>query len=85
MLVVSVCGAATNTFTSAYISEFLADNQGGLKDDTGERSPWIELYNGAGLPVALRGIFAAARRSTSLRGEDTVPGEPGARQVTRHQ
>jgi hypothetical protein len=57
MLVVSVCGAATNTFTSAYISEFLANNERGLKDDTGERSPWIEIYNGGQSRINLSGWF----------------------------
>ncbi|HEY0550194.1 MAG TPA: CotH kinase family protein, partial [Verrucomicrobiae bacterium] len=48
---------AANTFNSAYISEFLADNQKGLKDDEGNRSGWIELHNGGASPVNLSGWF----------------------------
>jgi hypothetical protein len=48
---------ATNTFNSAYISEFLAENQSGLKDDEGNRSNWIELHNGGAAPVNLAGWF----------------------------
>ncbi len=48
---------ATNTFNSAYISEFLADNQKGLKDDEGNRSSWIELHNGGQRRVNLSGWF----------------------------
>jgi hypothetical protein len=37
--------SAAQAFTSAYISECLADNRTGLKDDDRERSAWIELGN----------------------------------------
>jgi hypothetical protein len=48
---------AGDTFNSAYISEFLAENQQGLKDDDGNRSGWIELHNGGAAPVNLSGWF----------------------------
>src|SRR5438552_3428139 len=48
---------AANSFGSVYISEFLADNQHGLKDDDGERSSWIELYNGGTGTVDLNGWY----------------------------
>jgi len=42
-------------FSSAYISEFLLDNQRGLKDDDGEHSGWIELYNPTAGTINLSG------------------------------
>ena len=48
---------AADVFNSAYLSEFLADNQHGLQDDDGDRSGWIELHNGGGAPVNLAGWF----------------------------
>jgi len=48
---------AADTFNSVYVTEFLADNQRGLQDDDGERSGWIELYNGGNAPVNLAGWF----------------------------
>ncbi len=37
------------------ISEFLASNQDGLKDEDGDASDWIELYNNGNTPVSLTG------------------------------
>jgi hypothetical protein len=48
---------AADTFTSAYISEFLAENQVGFKDNDGDFSPWIELHNGGDSTVNLDGWF----------------------------
>ena len=48
---------AADTFNSAYLSEFMADNQQGLKDDDGDRSGWIELYNGGTVTVNLNGWY----------------------------
>jgi len=48
---------AADTFNSVYLSEFLADNQHGLKDDDGDYSPWIELHNGGAGAVNLAGWF----------------------------
>jgi len=48
---------AADTFRSVYLSEFLADNQGGLRDDDGDLSPWIELHNGGAASVNLAGWF----------------------------
>ena len=36
------------------ISEFMAKNVGGLKDDNGNSSDWIELYNPGDRPVSLK-------------------------------
>ena len=55
LLGVSLHGA--DRFNSVYLSEFLADNQRGLRDDTGERPPWIELHNGSGREVNLERWF----------------------------
>ena len=46
-----------DTFTSAYISEFMADNPQGTKDEDGERSGWIEIHNGGRATIYLRGWF----------------------------
>lgn len=41
--------------TSVYITELVADNQGGLEDVDGDRSDWIELFNAGDAPVSLAG------------------------------
>lgn len=56
-LLVAASSQGADKFTSVYLSEFLADNQHGLKDDTGERSPWIELCNGSSREVNLERWF----------------------------
>jgi hypothetical protein len=48
---------AANNFNSAYLSEFLAENQKGFKDNDGDFSPWIELHNGGNSTVNLDGWF----------------------------
>jgi CotH kinase protein/Lamin Tail Domain/Chitobiase/beta-hexosaminidase C-terminal domain len=48
---------AAETMATACISEFMADNQHGLKDDDGERSGWIEIYNAGGATLNLAGWF----------------------------
>ncbi|MFM1769208.1 MAG: hypothetical protein RJA22_1737 [Verrucomicrobiota bacterium] len=37
------------------ITEFMADNQNGIRDEDGDRSDWVELYNGSPIPVDLAG------------------------------
>ena len=37
------------------ISEFLADNDGGLRDEDGDDADWIEIYNPDPDPVNLAG------------------------------
>ncbi|MBN8248779.1 MAG: CotH kinase family protein, partial [Verrucomicrobia bacterium] len=51
-LLVAVSGPAG---AAPVISEFLASNQGGLLDEDGEASDWIEIHNPDASPVALRG------------------------------
>lgn len=41
----------------AVISEFMADNVSGLKDDDGVRSDWIEIFNPGPLALSLEGWF----------------------------
>jgi hypothetical protein len=48
---------AADTFSSVYINEFLADNQHSMKDNNGDYSGWIELYNGGSEPLNLGGWF----------------------------
>ncbi len=55
VLSLTVSVQAADMFNSAYISEFLADNEQGLKDDHGDRSGWIELHNGGAAVVNLSG------------------------------
>lgn len=40
-----------------FLSEFLADNQNGLRDNFGSRSDWIELFNRSDVPANLEGYF----------------------------
>ena len=47
----------------ACISEFLADNQHGLKDDKGERSGWVEIYNAGSGTLSLAGWFLTDNRT----------------------
>ncbi len=39
------------------ITEFVASNQGGLLDEDGDASDWIEVFNGSGVSVNLDGWF----------------------------
>ncbi len=39
------------------ISEFMADNENGIRDDFGSRSDWIELFNRSTVPADLDGYF----------------------------
>ncbi len=50
-------GQAADTFNSVYISEFLTDNQRGLRDHDRDRSGWIELHNAGMSGVNLAGWF----------------------------
>lgn len=46
------------------ISEFMADNANGLKDENGDRQDWIELYNTDSSPVNLDGWWLTDKSST---------------------
>ena len=45
------------------ITEFLADNQTGRRDEDGSYQDWIELYNASSIAVPLDGYFFAWGRS----------------------
>ena len=47
--------AVLNPAQHVVISEFMADNRSGLKDEDGATSDWIELYNPTAEPVSLLG------------------------------
>src|SRR5690349_1615327 len=47
----------TMTTTAPIISEFLAVNNSGLRDQDGQRSDWIELYNPTAGDVNLDGYY----------------------------
>ncbi len=46
-----------STEANLIISEFMADNGNGIKDDDGTRQDWLELYNAGPLDVNLDGWF----------------------------
>jgi hypothetical protein len=48
---------------TAMISEFMADNESGIKDDDGTRSDWIEIYNPGPLTTSLEGWFLTDSRA----------------------
>ena len=48
---------AAGGFNSAYLSEFMADDPRGLRDEDGDHSGWIEIYNGGRGTVNLNGWF----------------------------
>lgn len=52
---------SAETFTSVYLSEFLADNEHDLVDENGDHSGWIELCNGGSVTVNLSGWFLTDR------------------------
>ena len=54
---------AADTFNTAYITEFLAENKGGLADEDGEHHGWIEIHNGGQATVNLVGWFLTDTRS----------------------
>ena len=54
---------AAESFNAVYLSEFLAVNESGLRDENNELSPWIELHNGGGSVVNLAGWFLTDTRT----------------------
>ena len=68
---------AAESASSIYISEFLAENTRGLKDDDGNYSPWIELHQTGTVPVDL------VRRHV-LRGGQEVKLSPKEFDLLRH-
>ena len=65
---------AADLFNSAYLSEFLADNQHGLADDDGDHSGWIELHNGGAATVNLAGWFLTDNAANLTKWRVPVPG-----------
>src|SRR5262245_14656170 len=62
-LVLLVRGEAAESFNSVYLSEFLAVNENGLRDENNALSPWIELHNGGSSVINLVGWFLTDSRS----------------------
>ena len=48
---VGVCPAVAQV----QLSELVSDNSGGLRDEEGEASDWVEIYNAGDSPVLLAG------------------------------
>lgn len=68
--------AATLTRAEVIISEFLADNSNGLRDDFGNREDWIELHNSGTVPADLTGWWISDNASNPTKfqlPELTIP------------
>jgi hypothetical protein len=50
---------AMNTRAQVIISEFMAANSTGIRDEDGVHSDWLELFNTSSLPISLDGWFLA--------------------------
>ena len=55
----TVCGAKADVI----ISELLADNESGIRDEDGEREDWLELYNNGDTAVCLEGWWLTDKTS----------------------
>lgn len=55
MLLCIALAISINSYSAPRINEFLADNDTGLKDQDGEYSDWIEIFNPDDVAVNLRG------------------------------
>src|SRR5205823_7862991 len=68
---VSTPGAANSlaaslpSYPPLWLNEVQPDNLAGIADNTGERDPWLELYNAGAAPVSLDG-FSLANNYTNL-------------------
>src|SRR5262249_50900010 len=54
-LLILALAAAAPGWSALRIVEFLAENDGGLRDADGETPDWIELFNDSGSPASLAG------------------------------
>ena len=57
------------------VNEFAASNTGTIRDEDGDASDWIELYNGSASPVTLDGLYLSdsAALATKWQFPDTTP------------
>src|SRR5690242_19512792 len=60
-------GVAAESFNSVYLSEFLAVNKSGLRDENEDFSPWLELHNGGSTVVNLAGWFLTDTQTNLTR------------------
>ncbi|MBN8460052.1 MAG: CotH kinase family protein [Verrucomicrobia bacterium] len=60
---VSQTTVPAETTSTVVIREFCADNGGGLLDEDGDASDWIEIYNGTGATVDLTGWSLTDRQN----------------------
>src|SRR6185503_17963302 len=56
-ILLALCAGSLVSAQNVSISEFLASNTSGLKDEDGEFSDWIEIFNGGTTTVNLNGWF----------------------------
>ena len=52
------------TFPDLRITEFMANNDRGIRDSQDDREDWIEIYNGTAAPVSLAGYYLTDDRAT---------------------
>ena len=55
LILATLVAGSCRVSAAVIISEFLAENDGGLHDQNGETPDWIELFNNSGAPVNLDG------------------------------
>lgn len=53
----SASASAAESFSGPYLSEFMADNRHGVKDEDGDQPGWIEIHNGGSELINLAGWF----------------------------
>ena len=63
-----------STYPNVVISEFMADNNNGIKDDDGTRQDWLELYNLGPLDANLDGWFLTDTATNLTKWR--IPGVP---------
>jgi hypothetical protein len=57
LVLLLVLAALSPAFSAPRINEFMAANSVGLKDEDGDTSDWIEIFNPDATPVSLAGYF----------------------------
>ncbi|HKQ36924.1 MAG TPA: lamin tail domain-containing protein, partial [Verrucomicrobiae bacterium] len=75
LLAATLCGSAQG---QVFISEFLASNSNGLKDEDGDTSDWIELHNPNHFPVSLEGWYLTDDQAELTKWKFPAVTIPGA-------
>ena len=72
-LLIPVPRAAAQAANTVRINEFLASNQSGLADNTGELEDWVELHNTSAAAVDLSGWTLTAGADVVTFAGETIP------------